>query len=291
MKFSVSTYSFSQLTRSGQATEKELIELAKDMEFDGIEFSDIHAPKGRDKAEYAAELKGECDRVGITPVNYTIGANFLYPSGGTLDSEVERLKAELDIAKILGVSGMRHDATGGWKEDRNQRGFSEALPVLIEGARRVTEYAETLGIRTMTENHGYFCQESTRVEQLVNGVAHKNYGLLLDMGNFLCADEDPIQAFGRLVPYVFHVHAKDFHVKSGSEVAPPDGFFKSRAGSHLRGAIIGHGAVPVYQCLSILGNAGYDKFVSIEFEGVEDAKMAVEWGYNTLRRYDEILQG
>jgi len=34
------------------------------------------------------------------------------------------------------------------------------------------------------------------VEKLANGVNHPNFGLLADMGNFLCADEDPAKAFG-----------------------------------------------------------------------------------------------
>lgn len=292
MKFSVSTYSFSQLTRSGEKTEKELISLAKEMDFEGIEFAEISTPKGMEKAQYAAVLREECERAGITPVNYTIGANFLYPASGTLDSEVERLQKELDIAKILGVSGMRHDATGGWKkEDRMQRGFNEALPLLVEGCKKVTGYAKTLGIRTMIENHGYFCQESFRVEQIVNGVNDDNFGILFDMGNFLCADEDPAQAVGRLAPYVFHVHAKDFHFKSGDSIAPVNGFFRTRAGHFLRGAIIGHGCVPVCQCMSTLLAQGYDGFVSVEFEGIEEAEKAVEWGLDNLTRYKEVLAG
>lgn len=292
MKFSVSTYSFSQLTSKGEKTEKELIALAKEMEFDGIEFAEIHPPKGVSKENYAKELRDECEKVGITAVNYTIGAEFLYPRGGSVDSEVERLKKELDIAKILGVSGMRHDATGGWKnENRMQRGYNEALPYLVEGCKKVTEYGKTLGIRTMVENHGYFCQDSERVEKLINGVADENFGVLFDMGNFLCADEDPIFAVGRLAPYVFHVHAKDFHLKSGDSIAPTNGFFPSRAGNFLRGAIVGHGCVPVFQCMATLQRSGYDKFISIEFEGIEHAETGVEWGHNTLLRYRDVLAG
>ena len=71
----------------------------------------------------------------------------------------------------------------------------------------------------MVENHGFFCQDSDRVELLVNKVAHKNFGLLVDMGNFLCVDEDPAVAVGRCAPYAFNVHVKDFIKKSG-EAAP-----------------------------------------------------------------------
>ena len=32
----------------------------------------------------------------------------------------------------------------------------------------------------MVENHGYFAQDSDRVEKLINAVDHPNFGLLLD---------------------------------------------------------------------------------------------------------------
>lgn len=285
MKYSVSSYSYSQLRHSGTYTEPELIALAKEMGFDGIEFAEINTPEGKDKAEYAAELKAEADRVGIEIVCYSIGADFLKN-----EDQVEKLKKEVDIAAILGVKLMRHDATSGFKDgERGSKGFDQALPILADGYRAVTQYAKTKGIRTMVENHGFFCQDSERVEKLVNAVADDNFGVLLDLGNFLCADENPATAVGRLAPYAFHVHAKDFHVKNGNGVIPPDGFFRSRGGNALRGAIIGHGDVPVLQCLRILEAHGYDNYITVEFEGMEDAKKGVACGLKTLQHFSELL--
>ncbi len=285
MKYSVSSYSYSQLRNSGAYSEIELIALAKEMGFDGIEFAEIHAPEGKDKAEYAAELKAEADRVGIEIVCYCIGADFLKN-----ENQVEDLKKEVDIAATLGVKVMRHDATSGFKDgERGSRGFDQALPILADGYRAVTQYAKTKGIRTMVENHGFFCQDSERVEKLVNAVADDNFGVLIDIGNFLCADENPAVAVGRLAPYAFHVHAKDFHVKNGNGVIPPDGYFRSRGGNALRGAIIGHGDVPVLQCLRILDAHGYDNYITVEFEGMEEAKKGVACGLKTLKYFDDIL--
>ena len=256
MKFSISTYSLSGLVGENGVTEKDLIKIAKEIGFEGIEFAEIHTPENKDKIEYAKELNEECKKVGIIPVQYSIGADFL---NNDIEKEIERLKYEVDVASALGVTGMRHDGTSGFQgEDRKTKGFREALPYLIKGCKAVTEYAKTKGIRTMMENHGYFCQDSDRVERIVTGVNDSNFGLLLDMGNFLCADENPVVAFGKLMPYVSYVHAKDFHVKSGNNIAPVDGFFTTRGGNYLRGAVLGHGDVPVFQCLSLAKNAGYD---------------------------------
>lgn len=97
----------------------------------------------------------------------------------------------------------------------------------------------------MVENHGFFFQDVDRVESLVTRVGHPNFGLLFDMGNFLCGDVEPSAALGRLAPFVRYVHAKDFIVKEGAGARPGRGFFRSRGGRYLRGTIIGHGEVPV----------------------------------------------
>lgn len=285
MKFSVSTYSYCRLIGEGKKSLLECISLAKETGFDGVEFVDFDAPEGMTKAEYAEMLSKECEKCGIEPVSYTIGADFLNGSDGDIDKEIDRLKNEVKIASILGVKLMRHDATRGYDaEKRGFKGFDDALPAIIKGCRAVTEYAENFGIRTMIENHGFFCQESRRVEKIVGGVANGNFGLLVDIGNFMCADENPVEAVGRLAPYAFHVHAKDFHKKSGNGPFFCDGFFKTRGGTYLRGAIIGHGDVPVYQCLATLVAGGYDGYVTVEFEGLEDQITGTAYGLNTLKR-------
>ncbi len=286
MKFSVSSYSYAGLTRTGEKTEAQLIPLAAEMGFQAIEFAEIHPAEGMDKAEYAAFLHNEAEKAGIEIAAYCIGADLLRDT----DAEIERLKGEVDIAAALGVHVMRHDASGGYGRDyRGQRGFANALPTLVRGYKAVTEYAREKGIRTCIENHGFFCQDSARVEAIINGVADENFGALVDIGNFMCADEDPAVAVGNLAPYAFHVHCKDFHFKKGTEFIPGEGFFGTRGGNFLRGAIIGHGAVPVAQCIRILKNAGYNGYYTVEFEGMEHPLTGVRLGLETLKQIDALL--
>ncbi len=286
MKLGVSSYSFSQWVGKDGASQLDIIPKAKEMGFDAIEFSTLSLPKGETPLSFAPRVREACDTAGLPIASYTIGADFLNGSNGDWKAEVERLKDEVRIAAILGAPGMRHDATRGFAAaHRGPRGFDDALPTLIKGCRAVTEFAADLGLRTMVENHGFFCQDSDRVEKLANGVNHPNFGLLVDMGNFLCVDEDPTRALGRVMPYACHVHAKDFHVKSGTTPNPGAGWFRSRAGNFLRGSIIGHGQVPIVQCLGIMKRAGYDGVLSIEFEGMEDPLKGIAVGLENLRRY------
>lgn len=286
MKFSVSSYSFQRLLNSGKYTQLDLIGVAKEMGFDGIEFIDLMPTDGMSDLEYAAVLRDAAQKAGIEIVAYTIGADFLGEKGW--EAEAQRLFGQVDVAEALGAKLMRHDATGGFKgEDAKYKSFDSALPILANGCRMVTEYAVQKGIATMVENHGYFCQDSVRVEKLVNEVANPNFGLLVDMGNFMCADDEPAKAVGTVAKYAKHVHAKDFHKKSGNGPDPGDGFFRTRGGDYLRGAVVGHGDVPVYQCVQTLKRSGYDGYVTIEFEGVEDNEWAIKTGLENLKKYAE----
>lgn len=285
MQIGVSSYSFSRLMRSGGMTILDVIAKTKEMGFDTIEFSGLPVPEGQTIEAVARQVKEACDQAGFRIANYTIGADFLRGSGGDLDAEIARVKREVDIARLLDAAGMRHDATGGFPPSyTGPKSFDHALPILIKGCRAVTEYAASFGIRTMVENHGYFCQDSERVEKLMVGVAHPNFGALIDMGNFICVDEDPRVAVGRLLPYVFHVHAKDFHLKPGHAPNPGTGWNVSRGGNFWRGAIIGHGDVPLVACLRAMRRVGYQGVLSIEFEGMEDPLTGIPIGLANLRR-------
>jgi sugar phosphate isomerase/epimerase len=286
MKVSVSTYSYIQLINSGKMTQFDCIGKAKEMGFDAVEIESIHPHDGSSPKEYAKKLGEEAKRLNMPISNFTFGADLLNGSNGDMKAEIARIKEMIDLAEIMGAKSVRHDATYGYpKGTRKYRGFEDILPVLAAACREVTEYAASKGIKTMVENHGFFSQDSDRVEKLVNTVAHENFGLLVDMGNFLCADEAPAIAVGRVAPYAFYAHAKDFHVKSAMAPNPGEGFFQSRNGNYLRGSIIGHGDVPVKHCLMALKKAGYEGYIAIEFEGMEEPIMALNIGLANLKRY------
>ena len=290
MKLGVSSYSYTGAVKDGTIDFLEIPARAKETGFDEVEFSAFILPEGESTRDFAAKLKAKCLEAGIDIGNYTIGGDMLAGSGGDLAAEVERLKGEVDVAEILGSPRMRHDAARGVPEGSPHFvGFDDVLPRIADGCRAVAEYAAGKNIKTMVENHGFFAQDSERVEKLVRKVAHHNFGLLIDIGNFLCADEDPVCAVGRLVPYAFHVHAKDFHTRSGNEMDPGEGWFLSRGGNYLRGAVAGHGNVGLFQCLKKLKNSGYEGTVSLEFEGIEESLKGIRIGYANLRRILAML--
>ena len=155
---------------------------------------------------------------------------------------------------------------------------------IVEGCRRITEYAAARGVKTTVENHGFFCQDSVRMEQLIQTVDHQNFGWLVDTGNFLCVDEDPVAAVSRAASYAFHVHVKDFIRKMAEDGCPSDGWIVTRGGNFIRGTVAGHGIVPVARCIEILKAADYDGYVSLEFEGWERLEDALHHGVAFLKK-------
>jgi sugar phosphate isomerase/epimerase len=269
MKIGVSSYSFSRLLKQGM-NYYEACDQAREMGYAGIEFIDLDLQHGRGEGaieELAGKLRAHCEDIGLAIPAYTVGADFLNREG-----EVARVKGCADIAKVLGAGVLRHDAF--WSMP-GLRDWRQAVSRIAPAIREVAQYAQGLGLRTCTENHGLIMQDALRVEWMINEVNHSNYGWLVDIGNFLCADEDPAYAVGIAAPYAFHAHVKDFLVKPGAWDAPQGGWFRSRGGNHLRGTVIGDGAVPVRQCVGILQRAAYDGWLSVEFEGAEEVLPAL----------------
>ncbi|MBO4298177.1 MAG: sugar phosphate isomerase/epimerase [Clostridia bacterium] len=282
MKIGVSSYSFSKYMKHTGCNYLDICNVAKEIGYDGIEFIDLKPEISgcRDDIEIARQIRAHCGTIGLEIAAYTIGANFLCEDP---DAEVERVKHCVDVAVELGAPLMRHDACWGPAVKGHGYTWRDAIETIAPYIRRVTEYAATKGVKTMTENHGHFIQDPERVETLIRTVNNPNYGWLVDMGNFICADCDSLQALAVAAPYAFHVHAKDFLYKPGTQPSPGAGWFDTRGGNHIRGTIVGHGVIPVAQCVAMLKNAGYEGFLSLEFEGLEDNLTAIKAGYEYLR--------
>ena len=279
MKLGVSSYSFAQAVRAGRMTTYDIVDTAAKMGFDALDFAVL---LGDDPIpEMCKKLGRQAKDAGLIVKNYAVSADFL---ANDVKEEAERVCREVDNAVILGAKTFRQDTTWTSPTVANPFTFEEVLPRLAEGVRIVTEYAAERGIRTSVENHGQFVQDSARMLALINAVDHKNFGALVDMGNFMCADEAPEKAVGVLAPYAVHAHAKDFLYKPCTAADPGRGWFGTRAGAYLRGTVIGHGVVPIEACIRSLKRAGYDDVLAIEFEGMEPCEEAIELGLENLRK-------
>ena len=282
MKLGVSSYSFRKYILSEKCDYLKICDLAKEIGFDGIEFINLDEREfgiTTDCLATAKEIRAHCEKIGLEIIAYTVGANLL---ADDIDAMVKYLFDCVDVTEALGAKVMRHDVCSALSKNHLYN-YKDAIADMVPHICRVTEYAASKGIKTCTENHGKIFQAPERVEELIRAVDRENYGWLVDMGNFICVDADPVHSVTLAAPYAFHVHAKDFLLRSG-ELIKPQGFSSTAGGNYFRGTIVGHGAIPVTTCVKILKASGYNGWISLEFEGMEECLPAVQAGYNYLRK-------
>ena len=79
------------------------------------------------------------------------------------------------------------------------------------------------------------------------------------------------------------MHFKDFYFRPFDE--PPGGgdWFRTSNGNYLRGAIVGHGDIPIRRIVKLIKASGYDGNITVEFEGMEECKAASRIAMDNLR--------
>lgn len=285
MKLGISTYSLHGAFLSGELTVAGVIDYvgsigAEHVEIVPLGFSLIEDPSLIGTIREAASANG------LELSNYAIGANFADKQGADYDAEIERVKREVDVCAALGIKRMRHDVAS--SKDLSIGNFLAQFPRLTEACQTIADYAADFGITTSVENHGYFIQHSDRVQALVQAVSRDNFRTTLDIGNFLCADENPLIAVANNIGLASMVHVKDFYVRPANRY-PGEGWFKSSGGQYLRGAIAGQGDIDMPGVLGIVKRSGYDGYISIEFEGMEECRKGTKLAFDyVLRTWDEL---
>lgn len=282
MKTCISTYSFWRMMRDGW-TMFDVIDKVKELGADGVEFVlDDSVPEGETLEERAVKLAEYARGIGLETPIYTTGANFFQKDPA---AEIKRVERHVDAASEAGIKLMRHDITAGFYAGyEGLQTFDAVLPTVSAAIRDVASYAQSKGVTTCSENHGRLVQDSDRMLAVFNAVAHPNYKYLCDIGNFGGVDEDCAKAVSKLLPFIAHVHAKDCFWRSGKERDPGFGWGRTRAGNYRRATIYGQGDVPVFQILYNIRSSGYDGFVSLEFEGIEENVLGVTQSFANLKR-------
>ncbi len=292
MKLGINTWSFQRYNPSPSIYE--ILDKIKEI---GAEYVDFVPMLKKEKCdmtpEIAKDIRAYIDKIGLKAACICMNAEFLGRNGKTVTEMKDIIiNEQLTIAKILGCPVMRFDVSySGFPETEPDKTYGHVIAMVADAFREIAEAAEQMGIRVCTENHGLISQAADRVERLINTVAHKNFGALIDMGNFTVIDGDHAKSVSTLAPYAFHVHAKDCLIRNGMSENPGRGYGRTTGQNYYRPTIIGHGSVPIKQCLKILKNAGFDGCVAIEYEGMEDPNMATEISFENVKRYLEEIDG
>lgn len=290
MKIGLSTYSLGRAFMSGEMTPVEAIAWIAENGGEHVEIS----PFGFDLSnneKLVDSMREMADKSRIDISNYPISADFLKENDKEFAAEIKRVMHHVDIANRLGVKLMRHDVVGFVKEN-TVASFEKNLPILVKAIREIADYASQYGITTSVENHGTYINGSERVLRLIHEVDRKNFKMTLDVGNFWCVDEDPVIGVKRCIKVASMVHFKDFYFrkpkffcKNGDSFKLQNGWFRTLNGNLIRGAIVGDGDIDMTEIMSVIKSSGYDGYISVEFEGMEECKAGSQRGM----QYSKVL--
>jgi len=283
VKIGLSSYSLFNAMQSNQMTIIEAIQWVKNQGGEHIEIVPDLGFSFDDRLDLVDEIRKTAEEVEIELSNYAIGANFLQDDESSYQAEIDRVKKEVDIASHLGIKLMRHDVASRPIPECTIHNFETDLPKLVKACQEIADYAAQYHMITSVENHGFYMQATDRIQSLLNHVNRPNFKTTLDVGNFMCADENPVAAVKKNIPYASIVHIKDFYLRP-AHLNPGEGWFQTISGDYLRGAIVGHGDINMREIIKVIKKSGFDGYVSIEFEGMEECKLGSKIGMDNVRR-------
>lgn len=286
MKIGLSTYSLLNAITAGEMDVLDVVQWIAD---NGGEHMEI-VPYGFtlvDNLELADAVREKAKEVGIELSNYSLPGNFVHDTEAEFEAEVERLKEHVDLINRMGIKHMRHDVIAFTlpPEKRTIAHFEKSLPKIVEGSRRIADYAAQFGITTTIENHGVAVQHSDRVQRVLEAVDRPNFKTTLDIGNFLCVDEDPIVGVKKNLPYASLVHFKDFYVRPYYQDPGAGKWFRTANDNYLRGSIVGQGDINIRDIVKLIKDSGYDGNITLEFEGMEECREASKIGMDNIKRF------
>jgi sugar phosphate isomerase/epimerase len=239
-RISLSEWSLERAIASGAATNLDFPRLARERYgIDGLEFATPLWPAAT--PEYVRRLKANIRRSGARAVLLLCDGEGML--GHSDPAERKRALANhrkwLDIAAELGCHGVRTNLSG----DHPER-TGDLLAASAESFAKLCGWARRAGLNVLIENHGGVSSDPDVLVRLFEMVSEPNFGALVDFGNFP-ARMDPIPAVARLAPYAKGVAFKcrDF---------APDGRETT---------------LDMERLMSVVGEAGYDGYVGIEYEG------------------------
>jgi sugar phosphate isomerase/epimerase len=290
VRFGFSSYSFHQLLGPGSWTLAQVIDWVAASEGEHLELA-ILSDDGADGGipgigssdAYVESVRAHAADVGVPLASLAVGADLTSDDPAEHARQVARVKQYVELAARLGITKMRHDVAGHPPLTGDDTPvFESVLPQIVAGAREIADHAAPFGITTSLENHGYFVQAADRVRRVIHAVDRPNFRTTLDVGNFVCVDEDPVASVTQNLPYAMVVHLKDFYIRPSSP-ALGDGWFPSRSGKQLRGAVVGNGDLDLPGILTAVKESDYSGELTLEFEGWEDCLLACTRGLATAK--------
>ena len=265
----VSTYSFWRYKADEKIPVDDCIDLAAEMGFDGVEI--LHRQMRSEETAHLQQLKRRAFVNGVALMGFSTHQGFVRPDAGYRQENVDHTVRCLQMAHELGIPTMRVN-TGTWGTSKDfddlmaNRGLErpiegygdeDAFKWVIDAYERILPTAERYGVLLGLENHWGLGRTAEGVLRIVEAIDSPWLQVTADTGNFL---EDPYRRLAELAPKTVLVQAKTYYGGGTWYTLDLD-----------------------YDRIAEVF-ADYPGWVSLEFEGQEDARTAIPRSLDLLRK-------
>lgn len=252
----ICAYSFRDQLKAGSMTYADLIRMAADLGADGVDLTAYWLPDTSDQTLFPLKKLAYKSAVSIYTIG--IGAGIAQPTPELQAAEVETVRKWIDVAQRLGAGHVRvfgGDVPKGATEE-------QAVVWAVETLKRCADEAGKRGITLGVEDDGGLTTNADRTVEIVQKAASPWAGINLDVGNF---PDDAYHQIEMCAPYATNVHFKsEVHVDRKSQPADWP------------------------RILKILGNAGYQGYLALEYESTDAPLSAVPKLVSKMR---EVIRG
>jgi L-ribulose-5-phosphate 3-epimerase len=267
----ISTYSFWQFEHEEYREIEKCIDLAAEWGFDGVEI--LHRQMTNEENGYLQKLKKRAFVNGLALMGFSTHQGFVSPKEEERKKNIDHTIHCIELAYALGIPTMRVN-TGRWGTSKDfdelmkNRGIEPRLPGytdddgfkwVIDSFEKLLPTAEKCGVLLGLENHWGLGRTAEGVLRIVDAIKSPWLQVTADTGNFL---EDPYDRLELLAPKTILLQAKTYY---------GGGLWYQLDLDYDRIAKIFH-------------KHNYRGFVSLEFEGKEDPKVAVPKSLALLRK-------
>ena len=272
MEVSGYSYSFGGMLERVEVDHPVVIRYFRDMDVKAIEIYDPFVKD--DMIPGMIDALGEAEMtISMYDVEYDVVSRDPAVRQDRTEGFHERLRAanRVGATKVLILPG---DPTGDISREECHEWLNEAIAKSLPVAKE-------LGITLTIANLGFAAKTYGSSDYILATckAAEPDLKNTYDVGNFLMAKEDSIEALNKVFSETVHVHFKDW------EIVPSErpGAFAGMDGRLYLGAPLGDGIVNLPGVVARLKELNYDGYLSVEYEGIEDPWKAVDRGITYLR--------
>ena len=269
VKLGISTYSYWHF-RDPKTPIETVIDRASALGVEGVDI--LHRQMDSEEIGYMQRLKRHAFLNGIDLICLSIHQDFVSPNVEDRNKAIEHTIKCIKLAHEMGIPSIRLNS-GRWgtagsfnrlMELRGKEtpieGYTEddAFDWCIDSIEKCLPAAERYGVVLALENHWGLTRTPEGLLRIAKAIESPWLGVLMDTGNFL---EDPYCKLEQIVDRAVFVQAKTYY--GGGEWYTLD--------------------LDYPRIAKILQSAGYNGYVSIEFEGKAPYEDGVRQSVETLR--------